>query len=325
MQRGASGINALIALNKPCGMTSHDVVSRVRRAVGEKRVGHAGTLDPDASGVLVVGIGQATRLMGLLTAERKSYIARVEFGSETNTDDAEGEVVKTAAIPAWAYDSEKAASVLEGLVGPHMQVPPSFSAISVNGVRSYARARAGESFELDPRPVTIFEAKLLGIEGSESEDALTWLCSFEVSKGCYIRAIARDLGRQIDSAAHLSALCRTSSGMVSLEQALSLEDLQNMSTEALMEHTLDPAVSLGLPVRRLTDAELHEVASGKALPFSEAEYLAPGSNNHSFEEPLDNSSVALVFGSKLYGVWTRKGSRLICSVNFPAGIEGVRL
>ena len=150
MRRGTSGINAVIAVDKPLGMTSHDVVNRVRRALGERRVGHAGTLDPDASGVMVVGIGQGTRLMGLMTADDKRYDALVEFGSETNTDDAEGEVTREALVPDRLAQPEVAQVVVASLVGEVDQVPPAFSAISVNGVRSYQRARDGEDFELEP-------------------------------------------------------------------------------------------------------------------------------------------------------------------------------
>ena len=143
MRRGPSAVNALLAVNKPVGMSSHDVVNRVRRAVGERRVGHAGTLDPAASGVLVVGIGQATKLLGLLTLDRKSYRARIEFGSQTDTDDAEGEVIERAEVPAELSDPDIAAARLAGLVGEHDQVPPAYSVVSVGGKRAYAMAREG--------------------------------------------------------------------------------------------------------------------------------------------------------------------------------------
>ena len=188
MRRGTSGINALIAVDKPLGMTSHDVVARVRRSLAERRVGHAGTLDPDASGVLVVGVGQGTRLMGLLTSERKGYVGLVVFGSETETDDAEGKVTRTAEVPDWAWDEHAVRERLAAIEGPCMQVPPAYSAISVNGVRSYARARAGETVELDARPVTVHSASLAAIQDVDGHPG--WLCAFEVSKGCYIRAIA---------------------------------------------------------------------------------------------------------------------------------------
>lgn len=318
MRRGTSGINALIAVNKPCGMSSHDVVNRVRRACSERRVGHAGTLDPDASGVLVVGIGQGTRLMGLLTAEKKSYVARITFGSQTTTDDAEGEILKTAPVPSWILDKEKAQAYLHSLVGEHMQVPPAYSAISVDGVRSYARARAGLDVQLEPRPITIYSALLIDID--TSAEAPSWICALEVSKGCYIRSIARDIGQSCDSAAHISQLMRASSGSISLEHCVELQDLEAPDF-SVSRHALDPVVALGVPRRTLSADELSAASCGKKLN------LLP--NQSSSEEPslaalVQGDQVALVYRDKLYGVWKREGSKLVCSVNFPVGIEGVR-
>lgn len=312
MRRGTSGISALIAIDKPLGMTSHDVVSRVRRAVGERRVGHAGTLDPDASGVLVVGIGQGTRLMGLLTAERKGYVGLIALGRETTTDDAEGEVRRSAEVPAWASDSSKASERVSALVGDCQQVPPAYSAISVNGVRSYARARAGEDVELPARQVTIHDARLLAVQDVDGCPA--WLCSFDVSKGCYIRSIARDLGRSIGSAAHLAALRRTSSGPVSLGACVTLDELAELGPEAVSTRCLDPVSALGLAVRRLSARELEDVTCGRRIEVGEA--LAPS--------VAEGGRVCVVSGDRLYGVWERKGSSLVCSVNFPGGVSGVR-
>ena len=310
MRRGTSGINALIAVDKPVGMTSHDVVSRVRRAVGERRVGHAGTLDPAASGVLVVGIGQGTRLMGLLTAERKGYVGLVALGSETDTDDAEGTVTREAPAPAWAFDEARAAEVVSSLVGDAMQVPPAYSAISVGGVRSYARARAGEEFELPARPVTIHDARLLAIQDLAGSPA--WLCSFDVSKGCYIRSIARDLGRRVDSAAHLEALRRTSSGTVSISDCVSLDELDELGAR-VVGRALDPVCALGLPVRTLSENEAEDVACGRRV--------AVGSLGSSL---ADGGLACVVRESRLLGVWHRQGAMLACSTNFPGGVTGVR-
>ncbi len=309
MRRGTSGINALIAVDKPLGMTSHDVVARVRRALGERRVGHAGTLDPDASGVLVVGVGQGTRLMGLLTAERKSYVGLVVLGFETETDDAEGQVTREADVPSWAWDEAVVRDRLAKIEGPSMQVPPAYSAISVNGVRSYARARAGEHVELEARPVTIHSASLAAIQDVEGRPG--WLCAFDVSKGCYIRAIARDLGREFGSAAHLAGLRRTGSGSISLSSCVSLEDLERGGADLLATAALDPAASLGAPVRMLTDDELADASCGKHLAAGDVDVEEGG-------------RVCLVHGDKLYGVWERRADELVSSTNFPAGIMGVR-
>lgn len=318
MRRGTSGINALIAVNKPCGMSSHDVVNRVRRACSERRVGHAGTLDPDASGVLVIGIGQGTRLMGLLTAEKKSYVARITFGSQTTTDDSEGEVLRSAPVPSWVLDKEKAQTYLSGLVGEHLQVPPAYSAISVDGVRSYARARAGLDVQLDPRPITIYGALLVDID--TSAEAPSWICAFEVSKGCYIRSIARDIGQDCGSAAHISRLMRSSSGSISLEQCVSLQDLET-SVFSVSQHALNPVEALGVPRRTLSADELSAVSCGKRLNLLPSQISAEESALAALEQ---GDQVALVYRDKLYGVWKREGSKLVCSVNLPVGIEGVR-
>ncbi len=311
MKRGQSGINALIGVDKPCGMTSHDVVSRVRRALGERRVGHAGTLDPDASGVLVVGVGQGTRLMGKLTAERKGYLGLVCLGSETTTDDAEGEVVRSAEAPEWAGDEVRVSEFLNGFLGDSMQVPPAYSAISVNGVRSYARARAGEDVELPARPVTIHQAQLIAIQQVGENPA--WLVSFDVSKGCYIRAIARDLGRACGSAAHLEGLRRTSSGNIALPSCVSLDELEREGAGILRQRAIDPAAALGYPVRELGESEVADASCGRKLELGRC---TP-------ENPAEGGLVSLVSEDRLLGIWRREGARLVCDTNFPAGVSGV--
>ena len=223
-KRQVSRINCLLGIDKPQGMTSHDVVARVRRALGERRVGHAGTLDPMATGVMVVGIGQATRLLGLLTLDTKAYVAEISFGAETNTDDLEGTVTREAAVPAEVGDADFAREVLAGMHGVQDQVPPAFSAISVEGVRSYRRARAGEEVALPPRRIEVIDALLLGVGAGPRGPV--WTVAFTVSKGTYIRALARDLGRRVGSAAHLTALRRTASGSIGLGQCLALDAVE---------------------------------------------------------------------------------------------------
>ena len=213
-RRTPSQLNMLLAVDKPVGCTSHDVVSKSRRALHERRVGHAGTLDPMASGVMVVGVGQATRLLGMLTLDTKSYVADISFGAETNTDDAEGEAVRTVAVANELRDPAYARERLAAMLGPQMQVPPAFSAISVNGVRAYKSAREGNAVDLPPRPVEVYAADLIAVGGEG--DTCVWTVAFSVSKGTYIRALARDLGRACESAAHISALRRTASGVVSI-------------------------------------------------------------------------------------------------------------
>ena len=315
MRRGESGISCLLAIDKPEGLSSHDVVGRVRRALGERRVGHAGTLDPAATGVLVVGVGLATRLLGLLTLDDKRYVARVVFGSQTTTDDAEGEVVRTAPVPPELREADFATSALRALEGPCSQVPPAFSAISVDGRRAYDRARSGEQVELAARDITIYEAQLLALEDA---DPLCWTCAFHVSKGTYIRSIARDLGEQLGTAAHLGGLRRTASGPVGLGACMTLDELGKSDPSQVLQHALDPVRALQLPVLQLTDSELADVQVGKRLPTRSVE-----AQDGSTRIPVRGERVALVHGSLLMGVWECKGSVLASVANFPAGITGV--
>ncbi len=315
MRRGTSGLNLLLAVDKPAGMTSHDVVMRVRRALGERRVGHAGTLDPAATGVMVVGVGQGTRLMGLLTAEEKSYLAGISFGTETDTDDAEGAVVRTADVPDALRDPSHAAEVLDGLVGEVDQVPPAYSAISVNGVRAYAQARAGESVELAARRVRIIAAQLLAVIDG---DPLVWQAAFTVSKGTYIRSIARDLGRQEGTAAHLSELRRTSSGTVTLGQCHTLDEIAEAGADGIGALALDPVAALGLPVRHVSEGELPHVLNGRTLPPTGV--VGPDGREVA---PRDGERVVLVREGRLLGVWHAEPQGLRTTVNFPDGVSGV--
>lgn len=308
MKRGVSGLNMLVAVDKPEGMTSHDVVNRARRVFGERRVGHAGTLDPAATGVLLLGVGQGTRLMGLLTADKKSYLASICFGTQTSTDDAEGSVVRTAPIDDRICDEDYARSLLRTMLGEQMQTPPAFSAISVDGTRAYARARAGEEVELAPRKVTIYDASLVSIE--RDGDRVLWNCAFCVSKGTYVRAMARDLGIEANSAAHLSRLRRTSSGPITLRDCIDLMSLEGADRDQLQKVALDPVRALGLPVRQLTQRELGRVRNGNHLALT--------------DQTLDEGAlVSMVCDDMLWGVWKNQKGRLRPNVNFPQGISGV--
>lgn len=314
MSRRPSAFSALIAIDKPAGLTSHDVVSRVRRAVGEKRVGHAGTLDPAATGVLVVGIGQATKLLGLLTLDRKGYRATFALGAQTTTDDAEGEVIATADVPDELLDPVRAARELSRLVGACDQVPPRFSAVSVGGRRAYDAARAGEELELKARRVTIYGADLVGVDAERR----TWTVDLDVSKGTYVRSIARDLGKSLGCLAHVRDLRRTFSGPVTLEDCLSLDELAERGAELVHERALDPAATLDLPLRELSVDEIPDVMCGRRIPAGIVRD-ASGARETSHGE-----RVALVFGGGLAGVWRCEGRRLVCESNFPQAIEGVR-
>lgn len=314
MSRRPSAFSALIAIDKPAGLTSHDVVSRVRRAVGEKRVGHAGTLDPAATGVLVVGIGQATKLLGLLTLDRKGYRATFSLGAQTATDDAEGEVIATADVPDELLDPVRATRELSRLVGACDQVPPRYSAVSVGGRRAYDAARAGEELELKARRVTIYGADLVGVDAERR----TWTVDLDVSKGTYVRSIARDLGQSLGCLAHVRDLRRTFSGQVTLEDCLSLDELAERGAELVHERALDPAATLDLPLRELAVEEIPDVMCGRRIP---AGFVRDATGAR---ETSHGERVALVFGGGLAGVWRCEGRRLVCESNFPQAIEGVR-
>lgn len=310
-KRKPSELNLLLAVDKPVGITSHDVVSKVRRAVGERRVGHAGTLDPLASGVMIVGVGQATRLLGRITLDRKGYLARIAFGSETTTDDAEGEVTRTAALSENLLSPMFARQVLADFVGEQEQVPPAFSAISIDGVRSYKRARAGEDIELPARTIEVYSAELVAID--QVGETVVWTCVFEVSKGTYIRALARDIGRAAGSAAHICDLRRTSSGSITSGMCLRIEDI---NPQAAREHALDPVSVLGLPASELTEKELTFVMNGRAIA-RDREYRGT--------EASGAPGVALVHAGQLRAIAGCEGTALAMELVFPQGIEGVAL
>lgn len=240
MKRGESGLSLIVGVKKPVGMTSHDVVNEARRAFGEKRVGHAGTLDPAASGVLPLCVGPATRLADYLGGFSKDYRATIAFGTETDTDDAEGEAIRELPVPDEVADAGFAETFVASLVGEHDQLPPRYSAIKIDGRKSYDLARKGLDVPLESRLVSVHDAQLLDaprIEGG----TVCWDVQFSVSKGTYIRSLARDIGRMLGTAAHLAALERTRVGRIGLADCVSLETLHALKEEV----ALDPVRVLG--------------------------------------------------------------------------------
>jgi tRNA pseudouridine55 synthase len=250
--------SGLIIVDKPAGWTSHDVVARLRRLAGTRRVGHAGTLDPMATGVLVVGVEKATRLLGHLALTEKVYEATMRLGVTTNTDDAEGEVV--AAESAAAVTPERIRDGIALLTGEIMQVPPQVSAIKVDGQRAYKLARAGEDVELAARPVTVraFEVHDIRAQG----DVVDVDASVTCSSGTYIRALARDLGRGLGVGGHLTALRRTRVGPYDLSLARSIDDL---AADCVIL-PIEQAVAAAFPRRDTTDEEARVVRHGGRLP-----------------------------------------------------------
>ena len=236
-KRGSSGLSLLLAIDKPKGMTSHDVVNRVRRVFGEKRVGHMGTLDPLASGVLCVAVGPATRLDAFMSGHNKTYVMDIAFGCATTTDDAEGEVISRGEAPSDLLNEQIAREVVASLVGKGKQLPPVYSAVKVNGQKSYAAARKGNVIDLKPRDFEVLSATLLSVEKKQlgellpavqegSELVPVWRVSMEVSGGTYMRSIARDLGKRIGCGAFVSELRRSALDAVSIEECISLEYLE---------------------------------------------------------------------------------------------------
>lgn len=211
-------------IDKPSGITSHDCVAKLRKLTGIQRIGHAGTLDPLATGVLVVLVGSATRLSEKLSGHNKSYEATITFGSTTSTDDSEGDVLATSSVASRLFDEKQVAEIVQSLVGKHQQTPPQFSALKVEGQRAHTLARKGEAVAVKSREIEIFSADILHIDKS----SLTWTLSLKVSKGTYIRSIARDLGEKLGCGAHISALRRTAvfDDRLTLADAHTLEEVE---------------------------------------------------------------------------------------------------
>ncbi len=224
-------------MDKPAGITSHDVVSVARRALGEKRIGHAGTLDPFATGLLVLLTGRATRVLPYVEGEPKEYEATIRWGAETDTDDATGSVTREAAGSIPARDALDAA--MATLTGRIEQLPPDYSAKQVGGRRAHAAARSGAPLVLAPVPVHVHSWALRAHRESESETDVTIVCG----AGTYIRALARDLGRATGSAAHLSALRRTRSGPFDVANATSFADLRDQRATVRSPREAIPSVA----------------------------------------------------------------------------------
>jgi tRNA pseudouridine55 synthase len=250
-------VSGLVVVDKPAGLTSHDVVARVRRLAGTRKVGHAGTLDPMATGVLVLGVNRATRMLGHLLVTDKAYDATVRLGAVTTTDDAEGEVLATA--PTAQVTEEQVLTALSGLVGDIDQVPSAVSAIKVDGRRAYERVRAGEKVELPPRRVRIDSIEVHRVQ--LGDDGVDVDVSVRCSSGTYVRAIARDLGERLGTGGHLTALRRTAVGPFGLGDAHTLEQLQ----ESFAVLPMAEAARSGFPAYELDEGLAADVRFGRKL------------------------------------------------------------
>ncbi|GLU46439.1 tRNA pseudouridine(55) synthase TruB [Nocardiopsis ansamitocini] len=253
--------DGVVIVDKPADWTSHDVVARVRRLAGTRRVGHAGTLDPMATGVLVLGLGRATKLLGHLTLTEKVYAATLRLGQTTSTDDAEGEPL--VRVAAENVDESALRAGIEALTGVIQQTPPQVSAIKVNGQRAYKKARAGETVELKARSVTIAEFTVTAIRRlGDAEGGFTDVDALiTCSSGTYIRSLARDLGEGLGVGGHLTALRRTRVGPYTEDGSRTLDAL---ATDFAVTPLAD-AVALSFPSRTLTEEEARKVAHGNRI------------------------------------------------------------
>lgn len=250
--------DGLVVVDKPGGLTSHDVVARVRRLADTRRVGHAGTLDPMATGVLVLGVNRATRLLGHLTLTEKAYDATIRLGATTVTDDAEGDIVTTADASGVAEHS--VAAGVDALTGEIAQVPSAVSAVKIDGKRAYKRVREGEDVVLPPRPVTVRTFEVLGIR--RDAGYLDLDVRVECSSGTYVRALARDLGAGLGVGGHLTALRRTRVGPYALDVAHTLEQL----ADDLVVLPIADAARAAFPARELDVDAAGVISHGGPLP-----------------------------------------------------------
>ena len=276
-------MNGFLLVDKSSGMTSHDVVAKIRRRFGTKKVGHAGTLDPMATGVLVLGIGNATRLLQYVVDGTKGYSATLALGSSTITDDVEGDVLKVAnpEVLAKITDAE-IEEELAKMIGVISQRPSSVSAIKVGGKTGHERVRAGEEFELPSREVTITSIDIHSI--SRSHDSINVEISVICSAGTYIRAIARDLGGSLGVGGHLTALRRTLVSPFDIAECAEWESAEPISTAS--------GISRILPVRELQLQELNEISFGRTISANDSHGpVAALSSDGSFVALLENSTL----------------------------------
>lgn len=253
---GSPPSDGILLVDKPAGMTSHDVVATTRRSLGERRVGHAGTLDPFATGLLVILAGRATRLLPYIDGEPKVYEAVIRFGSETDSDDSTGEPTRQAPGP----DRAAVHQALQRLTGPIDQVPPAYSAKQVGGRRAYAAARAGDPLDLAPTRVAVHAWEIGPWDGDDLRATIT------CSGGTYIRALARDLGRLTGSAAHLASLRRVKSGPFHVSEAVGLDELR--AGPPTLRSPLEALASLA--TEPIDDEAIERILHGRTVPARSA-------------------------------------------------------
>lgn len=303
----------LLLVDKPGGWTSHDVVARARRLLNTRKVGHAGTLDPMATGLLVLAVGRATRLLTYVTGHDKAYDATMRLGTSTITDDAQGEITSTT--DASAVSDDALAAAIAALTGDIMQVPSSVSAIKVNGERSYARVRAGDEVALAARPVTVSRFEVTDVRRVES--VIDVDATIHVSSGTYIRALARDLGTALGVGGHLTALRRTRVGRFDVADALTVDALAQMAEagEPMPLIPLDKAAKAALPALALSEDEATSLGYGKPLRERADDLTKP-----EHDDDFTHDAVAVAPDGRVIAVVRRvKGAAKPVIVFAPAG------
>lgn len=266
-------MNGILVVNKAPGMTSQQVVGRARRLLGIKKIGHTGTLDPDVTGVLPLCVGTATRVAEYLLDQSKAYRGEVTFGFSTNTQDASGEVLEE--VDHVSLTESQIREVLASFVGPILQQPPAFSAIKIAGQRAYDLARKGEAVEIPAREVTIYKLEIVEMELDAARPKVRF--DVECSKGTYVRTLCHDLGIKLGVPAHMSHLVRTRSGPFTLDQALTLEQIEAAMAKGTMESRLLPLQSAlpHMPAHTLPEVLERRVENGRELTIKR---LIPGTD-----------------------------------------------
>ena len=301
--------SGLVLIDKPSGWTSHDVVARLRKLAGTRRVGHAGTLDPMATGLLLIGVNSATKLLTFLVGENKTYEATIRLGAATITDDKESEFTTVASPSAVEGLTREALELaLSALRGPIEQVPSSVSAIKVDGERAYAKVRSGDEVKLKARPVTIHRFEISGAPRLVIEEGNTFLdfdAIIDCSSGTYIRALARDLGAALGVGGHLTALRRTKIGSYQIAQAQNLTDL---TAESLRILPIEQAAIQQFKVRELSLQEVTDLRHGKRLRL--------------VDESESEPTAAIHPSGELVAMLTKSGNAAKSLVVFAVGPDG---
>lgn len=314
----------ILALDKPSGISSHDLVDIVRRATGERRVGHAGTLDPLATGLMFVCVGPATRLSQYLLEHDKTYKARIIFGAATDTDDSQGRVVtayshKAPGTGLQVLQEIHPQELLNTLLGESMQLPPAYSAIKKNGITAYKAAREGKELELEARHVIIKRADFIdsGLAQVNLDDGKGdyfqaelpfWDICLEVSKGTYIRSIARDLGQTLGCGAHIGALRRIVSSGYKVENALTVRELAHLVENKKQLPWVNPVELLNMPAFALNNQQFADINNGKTLKVPSL---------------LCGTKYACTYDKKMIAICESDGISLKPCTVIPGGVLGI--